>query len=326
MYYDAPVSVTEPPVSIRVDAGAVELGALDYGSAHAGTGAAPTMLLVHGMRDLAWSMDSIAQAFRDRYRVVSLDLRGHGDSQKPGVYTMQHLTADLFGAVRALELDRCVLVGHSLGGQVVAQYAALAPEHASACVLIEGLGAPPREGEDSAAGRRQMARFQLESLATPTRPARRVADLNQATERILQNHPRLAPERARFLAEVGTSRDPAGGLRWKWDPAVQMIWSTYSRDQVEERWRSVECPTLVVAGEVSGESWWYRLGPRSSPDAARGYLPAAELERRLGCFRDHAYVEIPEAGHMIHFDQPEHLNREIDAFLGQATQSGRERE
>ena len=67
------------------------LGLLDYGD----PGGAPPLLLLHGIRDLAWSMDPIAQALRDRYRVLSLDLRGHGASEHPGAYTFPLYAADL---------------------------------------------------------------------------------------------------------------------------------------------------------------------------------------------------------------------------------------
>ena len=109
------------PRRVRIPARDFALSALDYGdpktrdpttrnpaarkpsgritsSGHGGESA--TMLLVHGMRDLAWSMDSIAQAFCDRYRVLSIDMRGHGDSGRPGYYALTHFVSDLHTACR----------------------------------------------------------------------------------------------------------------------------------------------------------------------------------------------------------------------------------
>ncbi len=305
------------PTPIRLRGPKIEIAGLDYGN-----GAAQPMLLLHGMRDLAWSMDPIAQAFRDRYRVIALDLRGHGDSAKPGVYTMQHFVADLHLAVRVLALERPVLVGHSLGGQVVAQYAGVFPEHAAALVLIEGLGAPPREGEESAGGRRQLARTAIESLGESDYEARSLPDLEAAVERVLRNHPRLDRDRARFLARVGTCPHPDGGLRWKFDPAVQMTWGSHSAEQVEARWRWIECPVLVVIGEVSGASWWTRRRIGGRVRSFRGYLAPAELQRRLDCFADCTSIEIPSAGHMIHFDQPAQLNTAVERFLTELPLTG----
>ena len=154
---DQPEATPFVPEAIRIEGARVELAALDYGR---GNEAAPPMLLIHGMRDLAWSMDSIAQHFRDRYRVIALDLRGHGDSDAPGAYAIQHFVGDLHLAVRRLGLERPTIVAHSFGGEVATQFAGLFPEIPSACVLIEGLGPPPWEGEANAAARRHTLQTQ----------------------------------------------------------------------------------------------------------------------------------------------------------------------
>src|SRR5687767_2161172 len=91
----------DAPKALRVRSHRIEIAALDYGN----PGASP-MLLIHGMRDLAWSLDSIAQAFRDRFRVIALDLRGHGDSDHVGYYALPHFILDVRAAVRGLELER----------------------------------------------------------------------------------------------------------------------------------------------------------------------------------------------------------------------------
>ena len=64
-------------------------------------------------------------------------------------------------------------------------------------------------------------------------------------------------------------------------------------------WRRITAPTLIVHGAESGEFW------RSKPGAI--YLEPDDLARRLACFRDARFVEIPGAGHMVHFDRPREL-------------------
>jgi pimeloyl-ACP methyl ester carboxylesterase len=72
-------------------------------------------------------------------------------------------------------------------------------------------------------------------------------------------------------------------------------------------WRRIACPTLLVHGAESGEFW------RGKPGLP--YLDADDLARRRACFRDHQFVEIPGAGHMVHFDRPEELLSAVRAFL-----------
>lgn len=307
------------PAVVRVPARNFELSALDYGDPSGGdpSGAgSPAMLLVHGMRDLAWSMDSIAQAFCDRYRVLSIDMRGHGDSGRPGYYALAHFVSDLHATCRHFALHKPVLVGHSFGGEVASQLAGIFPEIPAKCVLIEGLGPPPWEGEGSEAMRRAMARRSVESLDRVPTAGRAMPDLETAMRRLGDVHPGLGPERLRKLATAGTRPHPDGGICWKWDPMLRTMFGSFSRDQIEERWTWIECPVLVVTGSESG-TWWANGPPgiAARRPAARAYLTPGELERRLGLFSDVRCVEIPGAGHMIHFDAPDALNDAIAEFL-----------
>jgi pimeloyl-ACP methyl ester carboxylesterase len=300
------------PKAVRLRSHRIEIAALDYGDP--GSGAQP-MLLVHGMRDLAWSLDSVAQFFRDRFRVVALDLRGHGDSDHVGYYALPHFILDVRAAVRGLGLERPVLVGHSFGGEVTAQYAGLFPEVLGALVLIEGLGPPPWEGEGSREAGTFWARTMVERLDGIDPEGRQLADLDEAAERILAGHPRIDPLRARFLAEQGVRPHPKGGLRWKWDPFLVTTWGSFNFGQMEQMWSRIRVPTLAVNGARSGEFWRRDLGRAKRGGEIEAYLAQDELQRRLACFPDVECVQVPGAGHMVHFDEPDALNEAIDAFL-----------
>jgi pimeloyl-ACP methyl ester carboxylesterase len=273
---------------------------------------APPLLLLHGIRDLAWSMDPIAQALRDRYRVLSLDLRGHGTSEHPGGYTFPLYAADLQCVLDRLGIERATLIGHSLGGQIVCAYAGLFPERVRALVTIEGLGPPRAPAADEAEERRAHGRSGVEMVARLGDRPRRLADLDEAYERVRANHPSLDAERARFLTERGVIALPDGGLRWRWDPRVQGTWTSTTRMANEERWSWVQCPTLVVTAGRAGTFWRDRRG---MPDTQEGGMTPEERARRVACFKNARHVEIAGAGHMVHFDAPEELNRAIVGFL-----------
>jgi pimeloyl-ACP methyl ester carboxylesterase len=301
------------PQELRVEGAGVLLGLLDYGEPARAEHDTP-LLLLHGIRDLAWSMDPIAQALRDRYRVLSLDLRGHGQSEHPGAYTFPHYTADLHCVLQRLGIDRATLIGHSLGGQIVCIYAALFPERVRAVVTIEGLGPPRPPAEDEVEERRAHGRSGVELLAALEREPRRLADLDEACARVRANHPALDAERARFLTERGTVALAGGGLRWRWDPRVQGTWTSTTRMANEERWSWIGCPTLVVTGGRAGRFWRDRRGMREADD---GGMTPAERARRVARFRTARHVDIADAGHMVHFDAPDRLNRAIADFLAE---------
>jgi pimeloyl-ACP methyl ester carboxylesterase len=104
------------------------------------SGSGPTIIFVHG-----WTCDTSSwreqlPAFDDDYRVIALDLPGHGQSGSPppDAFSMD-LFADAIEAVRAeAGADRVVLVGHSMGGPVIRQYALSYPEHVAGLVAVDG--------------------------------------------------------------------------------------------------------------------------------------------------------------------------------------------
>jgi pimeloyl-ACP methyl ester carboxylesterase len=108
-------------------------------SAAAGSGKA-TVVLVHGWTCDSSSWDAQVPVLAKRYRVITLDLPGHGRSGAPkdGKFSMD-LFARAVEAVRAeAHADKIVLVGHSMGAPVIRQYARLFPEHVVGLVAVDG--------------------------------------------------------------------------------------------------------------------------------------------------------------------------------------------
>jgi pimeloyl-ACP methyl ester carboxylesterase len=112
-----------------------------------------TIILVHGYTcdETTWSEQ--VPALARQYRVITLDLPGHGksDSPKDGKFSMD-LFARAIEAVRVeVKADRVVAVGHSMGTPVVLRYAHLYPAHVSALVFVDGLmPLPPAQAAASA--------------------------------------------------------------------------------------------------------------------------------------------------------------------------------
>jgi pimeloyl-ACP methyl ester carboxylesterase len=100
----------------------------------------PTVLYLHGNFGRARMGARLMAALSPAWRVVALEQRGHGMSDKPGDYSREAYLADLAGAIEALGLAAVVLVGHSLGGLNAYQLAARRPDLVRAMV-IEDIGA-----------------------------------------------------------------------------------------------------------------------------------------------------------------------------------------
>lgn len=100
-----------------------------------------TVILVHGWTCDETSWSEQAPVLAQQYRVVTLDLPGHGKSgfPKDGKFSMD-LFARAIEAVRVeVQADHVVLVGHSMGTPVIVQYARLYPRHTTALVFVDGV-------------------------------------------------------------------------------------------------------------------------------------------------------------------------------------------
>jgi pimeloyl-ACP methyl ester carboxylesterase len=158
-------------------ASAASVDGLHIYSASSGSGKA-TVVLVHGWTCDSSSWDAQVPVLASRYRVVTLDLPGHGrsDAPKDGKFSMD-LFARAVEAVRAeAGADKIVLVGHSMGAPVIRQYARLFPEHVAGLVAVdgpldmrgfgEGFKLPSLEGPDGLKAREGMIR----GMFTPNTP------------------------------------------------------------------------------------------------------------------------------------------------------------
>ena len=153
----------------------------------------------------------------------------------------------------------------------------------------------------------------LELAALPER-GRPLPDVEFAAGRLLANNPRLAPDRARWLAEHCVERAGDGALYWKFDQRVGQVWLGSDPERNRANWRAVACPTLVITAGHADEYWRGQM-PIPNWD---GRFGEADLADRLACFPDVRHAHIENAGHMVHFDAPDALVALLDAFLTQA--------
>ncbi len=97
------------------------------------------MVLLHGLASQSHIFDWVAPRLAEHFRVVALDQRGHGESGKPNAgYDFEHIVADLLAFLDALKFKRAILLGHSWGGNVALQFAAMHPTRAAALILLDG--------------------------------------------------------------------------------------------------------------------------------------------------------------------------------------------
>ncbi len=270
-----------------------------------GDSAALPLVLVHGMRDHARSWDWVGAALARDWFVIAPDLRGHGDSDHAGScgYGIAAFVLDLARLVDSLALERIALVGHSLGGAIALRFAAAFPDRVRALCLIEGLELP-NVREQRRAPRpypEQLRGWFQEENERQQRAPRVYASVGEATARMAEQYPALAPEIVAHVAEHGLRADPAGGWRWKYDNAARFrAPDDADGGDLDAVLAAVACPTLLLYGE---DSW----------------IPVPPAER-LARLRDHRVVKLDGASHWLHHQLRTAFLASLRSFLLQVTE------
>jgi pimeloyl-ACP methyl ester carboxylesterase len=232
-----------------------------------------------------------ARAFRDRYHILAVDQRGHGDSgwSPEGHYHLHDYYEDLKEVLDARGIRRCVLVGHSLGARVGMLYAHLLPDRVDRLVLVDmGAGLPARTA---------MVDF---SRVTETPPPKDFGSADEAAA-YLGGILKLAPrEMIEESAYHGLMRKPDGRYTWKYDPALGGRPQPRPGVREWDLWEvvaSIRCPTLLLHGELS-------------------QVVTPEIAQRMAQLMPDCRVErIDRAGHALFTDQPEAFAASVTRFL-----------
>jgi pimeloyl-ACP methyl ester carboxylesterase len=262
----------------------VRVNGLDLHLLETGPPGAPAICFLHGGAAHAHWFDRVIPALVDRFRVISLDQRGHGESAwaTPPAYATQDFAADLLALMDHFGWARMALVGHSMGGHNSMGFAAWYPERVSALVVVDSRPLLPPDRIDRMRERGQ-------------RPPRLHASEDDAVRsfRLLPKETTADPALLQHLARAGLIHTD-GGYRYRFDPAC------YANRQPVDCWPllpRITAPALVVRGELSP------------------ILPA-DMAARLGASIPRAEVaEIKGAYHHLTLDAPDAFARVLDRFL-----------
>ena len=261
----------------------------------------PPVILMHGGGQTRHSWGKAARdLIRHGYHVISLDLRGHGDSNRApdGNYLVDAFVADLRAVIASVP-GPPALVGASLGG-ITSLLAVGESDHpiASALVLVDVVARLEEEG----------TRHIREFMGAHTAGFATLEEAAAAVAAYLPHRPRRAShEGLRKNLRPGAD----GRLYWHWDPAMirgmQHIGQSRSLARLQDAARRVCVPTLVVRGALSD------------------VVSRAGVRELVSLVRTAEAVEVEGAGHMIAGDRNDIFNAAVESFLRRTIGSARAR-
>jgi pimeloyl-ACP methyl ester carboxylesterase len=265
------------------------------------------LVMVHGWMDVAASYQFVVDAFKDDHYIIAPDWRGYGKTPSGNVdnYWFPDYMADLDFLLDHYSPDQPVnLVGHSLGGNVVMLYGGVRPERIRRLVNLEGFGLPATT-PDMAPARYAKWMDELKKLHRGEMDLKAYDAASGVARRLMKTNPRLSQDKADWLARHWAEENAEGKWTILGQPAHKVISAhLYQSEEVLELYRRLSMPVLAVeASDNSLDLWW------------NGRFTLAQYHERIKNVPNLEIGFIPDAGHMMHHDQPEVLAGLIERFI-----------
>lgn len=244
------------------------------------------LVLLHGYLEslLVWS-DFVPLLYK-KVRVVTLDLPGHGISEVKGeTHTMDFLADTVADAIRALGIDRCTLVGHSMGGYVALAVCERHPELLDGVVLLSSTPNPdtPEKAENR---RREIALVKAgkKELLARVAPAAGFAE---------ENRPRMKDAIEDLTEQVFITED---------EGIVALLNGMIGRKDQNEMLRQTKVPVLFILGRKDN------------------YIPVEVAEKMVAEHPEAKVVWLEHSGHMGFLEEPEKTAEALLDFMGVGTE------
>ena len=244
------------------------------------------MLCLHGRWGRGETWSNLMLRYRDKYRIIAPDQRGHGLSDKPiARYAGQDLAEDVYRLIEQLGCGPTIVVGHSMGGRVAGHLTALYPQKVKALILLD----EGTEGPDD-----------LSDISPD-----QIAPIDKLTA----DWPTPYPTYEQALEHLdATFRET--GVRYFMESLVETVegydflFSRYSMaaiDTYHQAWHHIlpriECPVLLARAV---DSWC---------------LSEQEAAKMRASIKDCTYFEITNSDHMVYVDNPDEFYPQFEQFL-----------
>lgn len=272
------------------------------------------ILLLHGRGDnlatwggVAWQ--GLVKWLYPKFRIVAMDLRGHGQSPPPEHFSFERVLDDVDAIIAALNLDNPYVVGHSMGGRIACDYGLRHPDCAG---VVDIAGTRIRPEDHIGVSPAQVLELEEELLSKPLPPnwsgtgdelEERLRPQRESLEASGGNWEAVAPElrRGYILGDDGLlhSNPPQAVV-------AEIVTAIKTAYMTEIYWQ-IRCPVLFVVATRRGEDL-------TELDRAR-FKGTHDVLQKLQAARSNVHLEWIDCGHHIPNERPQELAEAINSFI-----------
>ena len=244
----------------------------------------PPLLLLHGYSDDGLCWTEIASSLQGDYDVIMTDARGHGLSDPPAADdSADAQVEDIAGVIKALGLEKPIVMGHSMGSASAAWFAAKYPDVPRGVVLVDPRLVPrDRGGRSDDDDEDPEVRLKKETDWILSRNNRSYEDL---LAECLDNEPGWSRTECEYWARSKQLYHPGLARRNRGD-----------RPSMKELCERITAPTLILKADAPAQE-------QAANQKVADILAAGTL------------VHVPNAGHSIQRDEPARFLKEVNAFF-----------
>lgn len=241
------------------------------------------VVLLHGYLESLLVWDDFVPLLYKQLRVVTLDLPGHGISVVTGeCHTMEFLADTVAEGLKALGIQRCTLVGHSMGGYVALAFCERHPDMLDGLVLLSST--PNPDTEEKAENRRReiaLVRAGKKEMLARVAPAAGFAE---------ENRTRMADAIEDLTEQVFVTEE---------EGIVALLNGMIARKDQNEMLRRTKVPVLFILGRKDN------------------YIPVEAAEKMVADHPEARVVWLEHSGHMGFLEEPETTARALLDFVAQ---------
>ena len=257
----------------------IRLAYVDFG------GSGTHVILLHGVMARATTWFDTAMWLREKYHVIGFDQRGHGLSDKPKTgYKREDFVEDIVQAMKELNIDNAIFIGHSTGAMNAWALAAHYPRLVKALV-IEDMHAQAKAIQEYLDGWKT---WFIQNWPVP------FSCLKEARQFFDSQRPSYTDNFMESLEERESGYWPV----FNFDHILETLYYNNVKSWWDEL-RQIECPTLVIKGGASQE------------------VSREEAEKMAKVIPKGRFVEIPDAHHVVHDAQPKLFREAVESFLAE---------